>query len=97
MTALNASKLLLTSLTALTLLSCAGLKPFPTKDLWEYSPQDGVCGHYVITDEANLKFAHKEDVPLAQCPPIFGFTAAEIPKVLQWGRNAKRYAQDHCK
>jgi hypothetical protein len=82
---------------ALALSACSGLKPFPTKRLWEFDPKAQVCAEYAITDTDKLTVKHLRDVPLAECPAIFGFLASDIPKVLDWARAAREYAKAHCK
>lgn len=91
------SKLLLTCSTALLLSACSGLKPFPTKTLWELDVKSQVCGQYEITDEVAMTFRHVRDVPLAQCPSIFGFEDKDTAPVLDWIRAARDYVRNHCK
>lgn len=78
-------------------LGCAGLKPFPTKDLFEFDAENKVCGQYVVVDEANLKYDWVQDLPLDQCPSIFGFKSNKIPDVLDWAVDAKAYCKQHCR
>lgn len=79
-----------------TNVSCAGLKPFPTKTLLEFDPKEPICAEYRIVDEENLKYEWVKDIPFKQCPAIFGFSSRDIPKVLDWGQDAKTYAREHC-
>lgn len=77
---------------------CACLKPFPAKHVWEYDPKGKVCGQYaIVAYDPKLQFKHVKDVPLAQCPAIFGFTAAEMPKVLDWSEDALRCSKQNCR
>ncbi len=77
--------------------ACSGLRPFPTDRVWEWDPKSDVCGEYKIVDAKNLKVVHVRDVPRAQCPAIFGFTAKAIPKVLDWSADAIKKCADKCK
>lgn len=76
-----------------TLINCSGLKPFPTKKIIEYDAKNKVCGEYKITDPENLKVEYVGDIP---CPDTFGFTAQDIPKVLDWAKDAQEYVRTHC-
>lgn len=81
-------------LTAVLVLSgCAGLKKFPTKNLYESDPRDG-CFLYKIVDEENFKF---ELVGEVDCRSVFGFSDEDIPKVMNWLQDAKEYGKKHCK
>lgn len=80
----------------LALSACSGLKPFPTQTLYEFDTKDHVCGVYKITNAETFQFAHVKDLPLAQCPAIFGFSSGDIPKVLDWSRDAVQYAKTRC-
>lgn len=91
-----AARLLICSTAVGVLSCCAGLKPFPTKDLFEYDAKNKVCGQYVLVDEENLKYDWVKDLPVNQCPSIFGFRSKDIPKVLDWGTDAKDYARNNC-
>lgn len=93
----NALKLVCACLTVTLASACSGLKPFPTDRLWEYSPADGVCAEYQITDTDKMRFKHLRDVPEKDCPAIFGFLAKDIPKVTAWARDAQKYAKERCK
>ncbi len=84
------------ALLVIYLMGCAGLRPFPEKYIYEFDPKEPICGQYQIVDEANLKYEWVRDIPFKQCPAIFGFTSKQIPNVLNWGRDAKVYAQEHC-
>lgn len=86
-------------LTASLLLSgCAGLKPFPEQTLYEFDPKTPpVCAEYKIVDEENLKYEWVKDIPFKDCPAIFGFTDKQIPNILNWGRDAKKFAREHCR
>lgn len=85
-------------LIALFLSGCkGGLKPFPTDRILEFDPKVPVCAEYRITDPENLKVKHVRDIPYAECPAIFGFNAADIPKVMGWGREARKFAKEKCK
>lgn len=81
-----------------TLLSgCAGLKKFPEDRLWEFDAKDRVCAEYKITDYEHFKYVWLRDVPLNQCPSIFGFTTKAIPKVLDWAQDSVEYGRTHCR
>lgn len=96
--ALSVAVLLWTCSIAIMLLSgCAGLRPFPVKDLYEFDPKTPACAHYVITDYTNLKFKWVEDIPFVDCPAIFGFLSSDIPKVFNWGQDSIQYGKTHCK
>ncbi len=95
---LRRMSLRLTALVAFALpltcsMACAGLKPFPERYLYEYDAKNKVCGQYQIVDQQNLKYEYVKDLP---CPSLFGFTSRQIPNVLNWARDAKIYAQEHC-
>ncbi len=92
----NLAELLPLGFLAASLLSCAGLRPFPVDTLYEYDAKEPICGEYKIVDVENLKYAWVRDIPLKDCPSIFGFTPKQIPKVLSWARDAKDYARAHC-
>ncbi len=74
-------------------VSCAGLKPFPTKDVFEYDAKLKVCRQYVITDAEHFKFEYVKNIA---CISIFGFSSKDIPKVLDWGQDSQEYAKAHC-
>lgn len=74
-------------------LSCAGLRPFPTDTLIEYDSKNKVCGQYKIVDPENFEFKYVKDIP---CPDVFGFLSRDVPKVLDWEKDAKSYAKQHC-
>ena len=75
------------------LIGCAGLKPFPTSTLIEYDNKHKVCGQYQIVDLEKFRFEYVKDIP---CPAVFGFTAKDIPNVLNWAQDAEDYARQHC-
>lgn len=78
-------------------LGCACLGKFPTDRVWEFDSKDKVCGEYqIIQYEPKLRFKHLRDVPLAQCPAIFGFTAKDIPAVLDHYEDAVRCTKERC-
>ena len=80
-----------------SIVSCAGLKKFPTERVWEYDRKAQVCGEYEILDyDPRLRFRHVRDVPLSQCPAIFGFTSSDIPKILNWAEDAVAYGKRRC-
>lgn len=74
-------------------LSCSSVPKFPTSTLIEYDAKNKVCGKYRITDPEHFKFEYVGDI---QCPDIFGFTASDIPKVLDWGQDLIDYGKQHC-
>jgi hypothetical protein len=78
---------------AILLSCCAGLKKFPTDTLYEYDAVNKVCGQYKIVDFEHFKFEFVKDVA---CPSVFGFSAQDIPKVLNWAQDAQDYARQHC-
>lgn len=82
---------------ALLLSGCAGLPQFPTKYIYEFDPKTPVCAQYEITNYETLTYKWVMDIPFAQCPALFGFTSTDVPKVLDWGRNAISYSKAHCK
>lgn len=79
------------------LSGCAGLRPFPTDKLFEYDPKFSTCSEFRITDPAAFKFEFVRDLPLADCPPVFGFSDSDIPKVLYWARQSVAYGKSHCR
>lgn len=81
-------------LIGLSVSCCAGLRKFPTETVIEYDNKNKVCGQYKIVDFENLKFEFVGDIP---CPSIFGFTSKDMPKVLDWQKDAQDYARNHCK
>lgn len=82
-------------LSSIGLLSaCSGLRPFPTDTLIEYDARFKVCGQYKIVDPENFKFQYVKDIP---CPSVFGFTSQDVPKVLDWAADAKKYVRDRCR
>lgn len=85
----------------LVLLSgCAGLpcqRQFPTDRLWEFDPKYQTCAEYKVIDFERLLFGFVREVPMEQCPAIFGFTHDQIPKVLDWGRKQIQCAKEKCK
>lgn len=77
---------------------CAGLDPFPADRLWEVDLRSKNCGEYVISQSGeNLSFRHLKDHPLSECPNVFGFSAKDIPKVIDWSEDAIRFAKRKCK
>ncbi len=78
----------------LLLSCCAGVPKFPTEQLIEYDAKNKVCGQYRITDVEHFKFEHVKDI---DCPSVFGFTAEDVPKVLNWAQDVQDYAHEHCK
>lgn len=97
MTAWNVLRLPSLFLVAGCLSACSGLKPFPTKTVWEFDSRTQVCGEYQITDPVALTVKHLRDVPLSQCPAVFGFSTQDVPKVMSWARDAQKYVKEHCK
>lgn len=82
----------------LSLSACAGLKPFPAKTIWEYDRKTKTCGEYqIIAYDPRIRVKHLRDVPLDQCPAIFGFSAAEIAPVLDWSADALAYSKKRCR
>lgn len=67
-------------------IGCAS-KKFPTKTLYEYDSAAGACGVYEIVDFENLRFEYVRDIPLHECPSIFGFTSGVIPEILDWAKD----------
>lgn len=80
-----------------SVVSCAGLKPFPTSTLYEFDNKNQVCGEYKIVDPENFKFQYVRDYPLAKCPAIFGFNSTDVAPVLDWLKDSKDYIRNHCK
>lgn len=93
----NAVNLPCVFLMAIALSGCSGLRKFPSDRLWEFDARENVCAEYRITDPEGFRFVHVRDVPRDKCPSIFGFTTVEIPKVLDWGRDAVKYGKEKCK
>lgn len=77
--------------------ACSGLKPFPTKTIYEIDLKDNTCGEYVLTDMENLKFKWIKDHPLNDCDGTFGFASQDIPKVLDWASDAIKACKGKCK
>lgn len=65
-------------------LGCAGTPKFPADFLYEYDREYGACGVYKITNFERLEYDFVKDLPLHECPPIFGFTAHDTANVLNW-------------
>lgn len=80
-------------LISLIVMGCAGLKPFPVRTLIEYDNKFKVCGMYEIVDLENLKYEYVKDIP---CPSVFGFSSKDVPKVLDWAKDAQSYAKQKC-
>lgn len=79
-------------------LSCSqALRKFPSDTLYEYDTKSKVCGVYKITDFENLKFKHVKDLPLDQCPSVFGFKEADIAPVMDWIKDSIDYSKQHCR
>ena len=93
----SASRLPKIFLIAFAISGCAGLRKFPAKNIWETDMKAGVCGQYEIVDYENFKVRHVKDWPLSKCHGVFGFSTPDIPKVLDWGMDAKDYAERKCK
>ena len=84
-------------LTALLLLtSCTGLKPFPTKFIYEVDLKNGVCGQYKIVDPEKLKFDHVADLPLSNCNGVFGFASDKVGLVFNWAETAIQKCKGQC-
>jgi len=86
-------RLLFSSLIALSLSGCAGLKKFPTRDLY-LNDEQGFCVLYKLVDEENFKYEEVGEIP---CRSVFGFKDEDIPKVMDWLEDAKAYGKKHCK
>ncbi len=82
---------------ALALLSCNTLPKFPTKYVYEVDLGNHICGRYEIVDYERLLFKHVEDMPLAACDGVFGFSADRIGPVMTWSRNVIKQYKDKCK
>lgn len=76
---------------------CAGLRPFPTKTVWEADLQAKVCGEYRVVDVNRLLFKHIKDHPINKCDGVFGFSAEDMPKVLDWSRDAIKKCAEKCR
>ena len=86
---MNATKLALSCLTALSLSSCkqVDMKNFPSKGVYEVVLVNNQvkCSYYQIIKENPLTFAKGYTVA---CPPsIFGFHYKEVPYVIDWIRS----------
>lgn len=81
---------------ALSLTSCAGLKPFPSEYVYETDLHNQVCGKYKIVDKERLLIEWDSDLPIMACHGVFGFSTIDEPKVLDWGRDAVDYGKT-CK
>lgn len=81
------------SIATLILSCCTQQRPFPAQYVHEYDSVNKVCGLYKIVDPANLKFEYVQDEP---CPDIFGFSAGDMPAVLDWGKYMQDYTKAHC-
>lgn len=84
---------LLVIFSTVLLLSCAGLKKFPTDKLIFYDVKANLCTEYKIIDFEHFKVSPQGDV---KCPAVFGFTSEDIPKVLNWMDDALAYSKQHC-
>lgn len=96
MNARNALKLPLICLTAIVLSGCAlfpGAPEFPTTRVIEYDALFGACGEYKIVDFQNFKYEYVKEIP---CESVFGFSAEDTPKVMDWLSDIQDYAKQHC-
>ncbi len=55
-----------------------------------------ICAEYKITNVETFSFAYVRDIPLNQCPAIFGFNAESVPKVFDWAQDAVAVAKARC-
>lgn len=85
--------LLLVALLLTFLTGCAGLKPFPTKELYEFDPRSKVCALYTIVDEEKMQWQWVRDIPAENCVSIFGFKTSDIPNVINWVMDAREYSK----
>jgi len=89
-------KMLLSSSIALVALNgCVHSRPFPVDELYEFDRELDTCAVYTLVNKETFKFAYKKDLPRAECPNIFGFTADDTAKVLDWA--ADRIAEGKLK
>lgn len=81
-------------LTVLALSGCASAPQFPTDKIVEHPANADVCGLYQIVNFENYTVKYIGDIT---CPAVFGFTASDTPKVLDWMKDMRAYAEAHCK
>lgn len=78
----------------ISLSGCASLKPFPAKYIYEVDTTYDVCGKYVIVDPESLQIDYVDDLPMTACDGVFGFSAEDMPKVLDWSEEAIKKAKE---
>lgn len=86
------------SLTALILLisSCAGLGPFPARELVEINIQKGICREYALVDEEKVIYKFIKEYTIEECPPVFGIKVDKAGLTTQWARDAIKIGKE-CK
>lgn len=91
------AQVLICSIVTVVLSSCAGLKKFPAKYVYEVDLGNKVCGQYEITAyRPKLQFKHANDLSLNSCNGVFGFSTSDMPKVLDWADAAADAAEKKC-
>jgi hypothetical protein len=88
------SRCLLATLVLLVSTGCSSAPRFPVDHLIEYDSKNKVCGLYQIVSFDTFQAQYVGDIP---CPDVFGFNSGDIPKVLNWMRDTKKYVGEHCK
>lgn len=78
------------------LASCSKLEKFPSDFIYEADVKFQVCGKWKIVDHERLLVEHVEDLPLSVCDGMFGFSSADMPKVLNWSRAAIDKIKNNC-
>jgi hypothetical protein len=75
-------------------VSCSTAPTFPTDKIIEYDSKNKVCGLYKIVNFESYQVEYVKDIP---CPDVFGFDSHDVPNVMNWLRDMKKYAETRCK
>lgn len=65
-----------------------GPAPFPVTTMYEVDHKASICGVYRIIDARHIRFDYVKDIPIEQCPNVFGFSGGDATLVLDWAQDA---------
>lgn len=77
-------QLSISSIALSLLIGCVGVPKFPATTVYEFDRELGVCGVYRIVNAELVTFDFVKDIPMRECPALFGFSAADAPAVMAW-------------
>lgn len=62
----------------------------PTKYVYNVDINKQVCDRYVVSDYESFKFKFEKEIPLKECPSVFGFSSDDTGKVMSFIRRIKK-------